>query len=290
MTKRSLKFSALLAILSILFAAAAFSAATYAWFTANRLVSAGRVEAVTDTSVLTLYVKAPSDSDFTGNVCELPFTGGNALSLIPVSTDDLQHFVYCPTTASGNAVRFVPVEDIADQKLFCYGVIDMRAELSGADTSARVAVYLDDSSELGALAERAGDNSLLLNAARLGILLSGAPDTAKIFFLSREPNPESQQIRNTLVNGQLLADNMVLRSDAQGKVTPAADPAISLETCMRADGADPGQPLFYLQPGVDYEVQVFFYLEGCDPDCSDSIAFHAADLGLAFYATVVSEG
>lgn len=290
MNTRFLKVSGILAVFSILVAAAVFSTATYAWFTANRIVSASRIEAITDTMELTLYVKAPSDSTYTGNVCELRFTGGNALSLTPVSTADLQHFLYCPTTVSGNAARFVPVGDITNQDQFCYGVIDMRAELTGTFSAASVAVYLDESAELGALVEQAGEDSLLLNAARLGIMVGGAPDTAKIFYLSQEQNPEDQQIRNTIVNGQLLEGDMVLKSDAAGNISPVADPAIPLSACMLSDETDPGEPLFYLQPGVDYQIQVFFYLEGCDPDCSDSIAFHAADLALAFYATLVSEG
>lgn len=290
MNTRFLKISGILTVLWILVAAAVFSTATYAWFTANRTVSASRVEAVTDTMELTLYVKAPSDSTYSGNVCQLQFTAGNALSLTPVSTADLQHFVYCPNTVSDNATHFVPLADITNQDQFCYGIIDMRAELSGAASSQRVAVYWDESAELGALLEQADEDSLLRNAARLGIMVGGAPDTARIFFLSQERNPDQQQIRNTVVNGQLLEDDMVLKSDAQGNVSPVADPAIALRDCMLSDASDSARPLFYLQPGVDYQIQVFFYLEGCDPDCSDSITFHAADLALAFYATLVSEG
>ena len=155
MNPRFLKRSAFLAVLSILVAAAVLSTATYAWFTANRIVSASRVE--TDRAELALYVKAPSDSTYSGNVCDLRFTGGSALALLPVSTADLQHFVYCPHMASVNAERFEPVGELSNQEQLCYGVIDMRAELSGSTAmSGQVAVYLDTSGALGALAEKLG--------------------------------------------------------------------------------------------------------------------------------------
>lgn len=291
MNLKFVKRSALLAILSILAAVAALSAATYAWFTSSRNVATNRIETSTGFSELTLYVKAPSDSAYSGNVCELQFNGGNNMFLLPVSTADLRNFVYCPETASDMAERFVRLTDSSNQDMFCYGAVDMRAELGGdAGSSARVAVYLDQSGESGMLAAKSGEDSLLLNAARLGIAVHGDPDTARIFYLSDEHNEDAQQVLNTVVDGRLQPDGIVLMSDAGGNVTPVSDPALPLSACMLSDGDAPGEPLFYLKPGVDYQIDVFFYLEGCDPDCSDSIEYNAADLGLAFYATLAPEG
>ena len=291
MNSKFLKRSAFLAMLTLLAAVAALSAATYAWFTSSRNVATSRIETSTDHSELALYVKAPSDSAYSGNVCELQFSGGKNMSLLPVSTADLTNFVYCPGTASDKAERFVLLTDHSDQNMFCYGSVDMRAELSGnAVPSARVAVYLDQSDEFGKLAEKAEKDSLLLNAARLGIAVHGEPDTARIFYLSDEQNEDDQQVLNTVVDGQLQPDGIVLMSDDDGNVTPVSDPALPLSACMLSEGNTPGEPLFYLKPGVDYQIDVFFYLEGCDPDCSDSIECNAADFGLAFYATLASEG
>ena len=291
MNLKFVKRSAFLAVFSLLAAVAAFSAATYAWFTSNRNVSTNRIETSTDFSELTLYVKATSDSTYSGNVCELRFNGGSNMFLLPVSTADLQSFVYCPETVSDKAERFVRLTDSSDQDLFCYGAIHMRAELSGgAPASTRVAVYLDQSDDFGLLAEKAGEDSLLLNAARLGIAVHGEPDTARIFYLSDENNADHQQVLNTVVDGRLQPEGIVLRSDAGGNVTAVSDPALPLSACMLSDGQVPGEPLFYLKPGADYQIDVFFYLEGCDPDCSDSIEFDAADFGLAFYATLAPEG
>ena len=291
MDLKFLKRSAFLAILTILAAVAALSAATYAWFTSSRNVATNRIETSTDSSELTLYVKAPSDSAYSGNVCEIEFSGGNNLQLQPVSTADLSSFVYCPATVSDRAEKFVLLSDHSAQNMFCYGSIDMRAELGGeAASSTRIAVYLDESGESGLLAVKTEEDSLLLNAARLGIAVHGDPDTAKIFYLSDENNQGGQQVLNTVVDGQLQPDGIVLMSDDGGNVTPVSDPALPLSACMLSEGYDPGEPLFYLKPDEDYQIDVFFYLEGCDPDCSDSIEYDAADFGLAFYATLASEG
>lgn len=38
-----------------------------------------------------------------------------------------------------------------------------------------------------------------------------------------------------------------------------------------------------------YPVDIYFYLEGCDPDCSDDLSFDIADLHLAFYGVLQQE-
>ena len=37
---------------------------------------------------------------------------------------------------------------------------------------------------------------------------------------------------------------------------------------------------------VQEALDIYFYLEGCDPDCSDSVSFDNANLHLAFYGAV----
>lgn len=288
MEVKFLKRSAFLALLSILVAMSVFSAATYAWFTANSKVFTSRIEASTDRAELRLYVKAPDDASFEGSECELSF-GAEQITLLPVSTADLQNFVYCPGMASDKAEIFRQIEDLNEQTLLAYGAVDMRAELDGV-SAAKVAVYLDQPEDFGLLAEASEEDSLLLNAARLGLMLRGDADTAHIFYLSDEHNDEEEQVLNTVIDGELQEDDIVLESDGSGNVSPVPDPALPLGACMLTDGEKPGEPLFYLEAGKDYTIDVFFYLEGCDPDCSDSVAYDTADLALAFYATLAPEG
>ena len=41
--------------------------------------------------------------------------------------------------------------------------------------------------------------------------------------------------------------------------------------------------LLEMAPGRSYPVDIYFYLEGCDPDCSDDISYQGVELHLAFY-------
>ena len=57
----------------------------------------------------------------------------------------------------------------------------------------------------------------------------------------------------------------------------------------RSRSADEGQgggPLLEMELGRVYQVDVYFYLEGCDPDCTESIAFDDGYLHLAFYGVL----
>ena len=56
-------------------------------------------------------------------------------------------------------------------------------------------------------------------------------------------------------------------------------------SAIGVDGAH-GAALGYLDLDRIYRLDVYFYLEGCDPDCWDSIYFNAADLHLAFYGVL----
>ena len=288
MNGKYLKSTFLLAVCMTLAALLVLTTATFAWFTANSRVSASRVETSTAYEDLTLYVKAPSDSAFTGNTCRLEQIAGST-TLRPVSTDDLLSFVYCPQTVSDNAESFARVSDIRDQNLFFLGAVDLRAETAGEGAGGRVAVYLEESEALGALVQKTDEESLLLNAARLGLMLRDHPETARIFYLSDTENDEDDQIRNTVIDGELQPDGIVLHSTSAGRVTAADDPALPLGGFMLPEEGDPGQPLFDLEPYTDYTLDVFFYLEGCDPDCSEAVEYDAADLGLAFYATLAPE-
>jgi len=53
----------------------------------------------------------------------------------------------------------------------------------------------------------------------------------------------------------------------------------------------PDKPLLTMEVNRIYPVDIYFYLEGCDPDCSDAgISFDQADLHLAFYGILSQEG
>ena len=51
----------------------------------------------------------------------------------------------------------------------------------------------------------------------------------------------------------------------------------------------PEQPLLTMDLNRIYPVDIYFYLEGCDPDCTDSVSFNTADLQLSFYGVLAGE-
>ena len=53
-----------------------------------------------------------------------------------------------------------------------------------------------------------------------------------------------------------------------------------------ASVTEPQRTLREMELNRIYTVDVYFYLEGCDPDCSDSVSDQEADIHLAFYGVI----
>lgn len=268
------------AAVSLVILVLVLSASTYAWFTINRLVATDKVTARTGTDTLTLQISSVGGSDFRGSEeAELVQVNETSLTeLMPVSTADLKTFVYNPVTIGDMASVFPVVED---EKYYYHGRIYLRAAAEGIEGDAKMALYLDeDETAGGALAQ--AEKGELLQAARLGLLFDGSQPV--IFDLGDEAVTE--QTGNTLLNGSLLENGQVLDASG-GRAEAVTDPAIPVsERRIRTDDLSlelPVQPLIYMELNRIYAVDVYFYLEGCDPDCTDSISFEEVDLHLAFY-------
>lgn len=263
-------------------AALALSAATYAWFTTNRLVNTDRATARSGTDTLELQISSEGGNDFQA-LKEAPIIQVNQTELtelMPVSTADLQSFVYNRLTEDKIAESF---RTVTEEQYYYHGRIYLRAVAQGDSVGGRMALYLDEDNEAGgALAQTAG--GMVLNAARLGLTFDG--ENPSIFYLSNVSNPDNKQIRNTRINGEILGDGQVLKSSG-GTLSAVADPSIPLADrtiIMNDSGAAlPEAPLLYMNLNQIYTVDVYFYIEGCDPDCSDSIGLDELDLHLAFY-------
>ena len=263
-------------------AALALSAATYAWFTTNRLVNTDRATARSGTDTLELQISSAGGNDFQA-LKEAPIIQVNRTELtelMPVSTADLQSFVYNRLTEDKIAESF---RTVTEEQYYYHGRIYLRAVAQGDNVGGRMALYLDEDNEAGgALAQ--SDGGMVLNAARLGLTFDG--ENPSIFYLSNVSNPENKQIRNTRINGEILGDGQVLKSSG-GTLSAVADPSIPLADrtiIMNDSGAAlPETPLLYMNLNQIYTVDVYFYIEGCDPDCSNSIGLDELDLHLAFY-------
>lgn len=261
----------------------ALSAATYAWFTSNRQVSTNTASARTGEETLELQVSSSGGGSFrseeTATIRQVNSQSQDRL--MPVSTADLVNFVYAPSTNGGMASSFKRVEK---EEYLYHGRLYLRAEGTGWPSSARLKLYLDQSD--GVLGEASGT---LLTASRLGMTFDGAASSAVILRLTENESPRGQQVYNTVIGGQTLEKNQVLAWDGTG-VRAVGDPSRAITdytvSFEHASITEPQRPLLEMELNRIYTVDVYFYLEGCDPDCSDSVSYQAADIHLAFYGVI----
>lgn len=259
---------------------------TYAWFTANRLVDTNRISTVSGTESLELQVSSDG-INFSSESGIAQVNATVSTELLPVSTADLKTFVYNPSTENGNATRFY---EVSDEAYYYHGRVYIRATANGMDLTGRVGLYLDQSQASGGVLASASSGQLL-NAARLGMVLGNGADTSLIFRLSDSQNQQGQRDLNTYLEGVQLSEGQVIDGSG-GTFRAVQDPARVLsdfEVSTNGTTATlPDQPIAYLELNTVYPLDVYFYLEGCDPDCTKSISLDGADLHLAFYG-VLSE-
>lgn len=259
------------------------TSATYAWFTSNQTVSSERATARSGTDTLELQISGQGGDAFQAadEVAIVQVNEANAQNLMPVSTADLQNFVYSPSTNQNNeAATFVKVENEA---YYYHGRIYLRALSEGASDTAKMALYLDEDTEAGGELVSAEDGQLL-NAARLGLTFDG--ENPVIYYLSEKENEGSGQQIATVLNGTTLDAGQVIDSSG-GTLTGVKDPAVPISnnriTMDDTKVTLPESPLLVMELNRVYTVDIYFYIEGCDPDCTNMISLNAADMHLAFY-------
>ncbi|MBQ7566517.1 MAG: hypothetical protein IJT18_05295 [Oscillospiraceae bacterium] len=287
MPKRGLRVAAFISLLTALACLFSLTAATYAWFTSNQTVSTSRVDARTGDADVKLEISSYGGAAFRGAESAAPVQVNNADLewLFPVSTDDLQTFVYNPVADHGMAKQFVQVKN---ESYFYHGRVYLRATAQNVSPDAKLALYFDQSVTAGGLLAQsdARDRGLLLNAARLGLIFGGSSQPPAIFYLTDEENEAADQAHNTVLNGTLQPDGKVLTMRGSSVVAvpdpskPLSDAAVSIS---ETETKIPGQPLLEMEVNKIYPVDIYFYLEGCDPDCSDSISYEGVSLHLSFF-------
>lgn len=250
--------------------------ATYAWFSTNREVETSRVTSRTGSEQLELQISNLGGQDFapmkdaSGTYNEVPLKQ-RSTPLLPVSTADLDTFVYCPFTVDNNAEHFLQT---TDEAYYYHDTIYLKAAAQGFPQGSRMALYLDNAEEPIVQA----DGGELLTAARLGLTFDGKDPV--IFSLS----DVNEGTGNSRPGGVPLESGKVL-TVRDGEVVPEDDPAIALADGQLFAGGDSDQPpIAYLELNRVYAVDVYFYLEGCDPDCLDRrVGQKQAVLNLAFF-------
>lgn len=277
------------------------TAATYAWFSSNREVETDKATSRTGNSNVELQVSRPGfplqkDED---GAYYTPMKGSKEyyeqlgqkpedLSvLMPVSTPDLQTFLYNSASSKGYAVEFQKVGSSAEDeaRFFYHDTITITAVAvdGAAPEGSKMALYLDNKPNAegdGGTPIVYAEEGELMTAARLGLRFSDG--TFRILTLSDVDMGSS----NTLVGGKTIGSDEVLDvDDMTGKVVPRKDPAIPLsDVQIPVEGGKANESLAELELNKEYTVDVYFYLEGCDPDCiSDRVGRDDAVLNLAFF-------
>ena len=90
-------------------------------------------------------------------------------------------------------------------------------------------------------------------------------------------------------NNVVTAQNQVLGYNENG-VFATTDPSVLVSdytiSFTNNQMTLPKSALLSMEFGKIYAVDIYFYLEGCDPDCSESVQFNEANLHLAFYGVL----
>ena len=277
-------------------AATALTAATYAWFTANREVETEKVTARTGSTNLELQISrkpgdqfsTKSETDEAGNTYTVAELKERDHVLMPVSTEDLKTFIYSPITDEGQATEQtlrILHSDVAAEKeiaegLYYHDTLYLRLEGGGSmPEDAKADLYLDNLRDLPIV--QAHENSKLLDAARLGLTIDdGTP------LILRFTSDGENALSNTRLDENQLKTGLVLIEQNGGVAPSGSDPSHLLKDYQfSADNAIP-TPLLTMKLGTIYKLDIYFYLEGCDPDCSGDVETDKADLALAFYAAL----
>lgn len=271
--------------------AATLSAATYAWFTSNMKVNTNSVSVHSDTSKLVLELgDADAGSWSQQGDASLASTANGAATLYPVSTFDLNGFAACAqNNSNGDATVFEQSKD--NGSAFYHGWIDLRPTITGTGANkvkGKVSLYLAES-----LAPQGADAELL-RAARVGIRISSGSQmlATNIFELDSSDSGHRGEHPTTAPVGLAgYADGMLLGWQ-NGQLACGAnvtqDPAtFTLDTSETAER--PQNSLATLALGQTYRLDIYYYIEGTDPDSADYLHQDPGTLHLALFATLDGE-
>ena len=271
--------------------AATLGVATYAWFTSNMKVNTNSVSVHSDTSKLLLELGDASRGSWSqqGDV-SLVSNASGAVTLYPVSTFDLNGFAACAqNNSAGDASVFEQAKD--NGSAYYHGWIDLRPTITGTGASkvkGKVSLYLAES-----LVPQ-GTDAELLCAARVGIKISSGNQVlaTNIFELDSSDGGHRGEHPTTAptglagyTDGMLLGwQNGQLACGADVKQDPAAFTLDTSETATRPQNA-----LATLTLGQTYRLDIYYYIEGTDPDSASYLYQDPGTLHLALFATLDGE-
>ena len=289
-TKAKLGLSQTGAVLVCLVIVAVLVAATYAWFTSNAAVNTNSVSVHSDESKLVVELGDAQANRWTqdGDVA-FSSNSPNPLTLYPVSTFDLNGFAECTRPDdSGRAVHFSQAED---GQHFYHGWIDIRANLVGsgaAKASGTVNLYLGDT-----LAPEGADPELL-KATRVGLKLSRNGEVLQSRYFTLDDTPGTHRAEHPATAPSLAGySNGMLLGWRNGALACANDNAQNFSSYVMQGGENATRPqntLLSLDPGTTYRLDVYYYIEGTDPDSADYLYNDTGILHVNLFAVLDGQG
>ncbi len=262
-----------LAISMICLSLVVLVSSTYAWFTVNRQVSTGKVAARTAQEDLQLLLSGKKDGPFSATESSIEQVNKtNTNYLMPVSTFNLVDFSQRLSNDGEEVERYTLVEEERD---YFHGRIYLKATTSNLQTSGRMALYFDQREEAGGklVMDLTGD---LTKASRLGLRFQTPASEFYIFHLAPEPQKQEQ-----VVIGYSEKEGFLKLPDPSKDIS-------SYEIKVTDTGVTlPEKPLAILDLDQTYALDIYYYLEGADPDCTEEISLELVDLHMAFYGVLI---
>lgn len=273
LNKKVKSYLLIVALIMLLFSAAA---GTYAWFTSNRAVDTSRATAKSGTANVELQISSYGGDNFTSSdeAQIVQINNADREYLLPVTTADCKTFSEAVSFEDGYAVSFKKLEN--EENIY-HGRIYIRAVGTGDFADKKMSLYLDESEK--PINEQLG--GLWGKATRLGLSFDGG----SAVILRGEEN--SSSAGNTKIDGNILTGGKVVAC-RNGSFVRADDPSVSIADCVinTESMSAAVMPLAEIEMNKIYSLDIFVYLEGCDPDCDDSASFSQGNLNLAFYGII----
>lgn len=262
-TNRKKQISILVTLIALILVA---MGATYAWFSLDRVSNTDRVSAKTNQDTVDLYVSSQGGTSFT-NTYEADIKQvGNATKdeLMPVSTDNLNQFVYAAISTSE---KLQLAKDTKGQYYY-HGRVYLKAKATGDHSGQKMTVYLDGSQEAGGDILSASDKKMI-NASRVGLTVGG-----KQAIIINFDNEKADKVVNC--NGSTI--------------TYVKDPSNYVNDYLLkvVDGkaTRPARALMTIELNKEYPVDIYYYMEGFDDDCTEAICEDDVKLHLAFFGVL----
>lgn len=265
MNKIYIKVTIILLIISIA------TISTYAWFTSNEKVKTSSVSVSIGGDNITLLA-GPTPNELSENGFEIKESNANNKTrLMPVSTVDANSFVFMENAGS----TFTRFREVLEEEGFYYhGVFYIKAE---GENENSINLYLDNSDNDFFTSD---DDTNILNAARFAIKIG---DVVRIIEVSQNENDINDRVDNTYVDGVLVKDKQI--GIKNNEVFMEKAEIYSVEDSMITMNSYPDFS-FDLKQNETYKIDVYFWLEGTDPDCSDAIELKNINMNIKFTGVI----